>query len=96
MSSYLGRDLDLGGELVDLASARRLGLHAGKQKRKDAEMNDERADRMESASDGQPTEQERVRVPWTRPLVTRLSLDRTLFSRGSPIDGAMSGSGTPV
>lgn len=35
---------------------------------------------------------EDTRRPWRAPVVTRLSVERTLFHTGSPIDGASSGS----
>jgi hypothetical protein len=52
--------------------------------------------RLESASHqslgGSDGDAEDKRRPWRAPVVTRLSVERTLFHAGSPIDGASSGS----
>jgi hypothetical protein len=46
----------------------------------------------ESVAQG-PTQPVSDRRAWRAPVVTRLSVERTLFTQGSPVDGNTSGSG---
>jgi hypothetical protein len=60
-------------------------------------MNQERAGRW--ASTPEPTlhpDESGHRAPWRAPVVSRLSVDRTLFNTGSPTDSSNSGTGTPA
>ncbi len=43
--------------------------------------------RSGASSDGAPADPESGREPWRAPVITRLTLDRTLFDGGSGSDG---------
>ncbi len=51
--------------------------------------------RSGASSDRAPAQPESGGERWRAPVITRLTLDRTLFNSGTQTDGA-SGSGTPV
>lgn len=43
--------------------------------------------RSGASSEGAPAHPDAGRTPWHPPVITRLSLDHTLFGSGSPTDG---------